>query len=163
MEAGDDPASDSAVRTPKKRHRSRRPADRGHGSSLDMGAADVMKFNASYRVENGDDLGSAPYWNGRLSDIDARLNAVESFAADVDQAAQQVIDAGLARISSTLQPSIGAASAQVAALAATVAALGSQVTADQNGVTTQLNDLLAEATVLTGALEGLEVLDGGTF
>ena len=47
----------------------------------------TLRYATTYIVKAGDNLGAASYWNLRLQDIDIRLNAVESYTADINAAA----------------------------------------------------------------------------
>jgi hypothetical protein len=122
-----------------------------------------LRFQTTYQVLQGDDLGSATYWNLRLQDIDVRLNAVESYAATINGMADSVAAAGIARINTTLGPYMDSLTAEVNATSVTVAALEALVVTDQNNVIGQLDTILATAQTLIANLESLGTIQDGTF
>ena len=122
-----------------------------------------FRFQTTYIIKTGDDLGSQSYWNTRFQDIDVRLNFVESYAAQITAQADSVGALGLARINSEIQPVVDTITAQVAALTTTVTDLQNLVVADQNNVVGQLNTLLAQAQALVANLQSLGVIQDGTF
>jgi hypothetical protein len=123
----------------------------------------MFRYSSLYVVKPGDNLGSASYWNPRFQDLDLRLNEVESFTSNIDDAAQQVIDAGIYRIDNTFQPALNALIAEIGTLSGSVAELQDTVIADQNNITVQLNALLSTAEGLVAELESLATIDGGAF
>lgn len=123
----------------------------------------TLRYETTYKLKPGDDLGDPIFWNSRLQDIDLRLNAAEGQFAKFDAGSQSIIDAGINRINTTLQPIITAAQNQVNDLAGQVASLQAQVLTDQGNLTAQLNSLLAQAQTLVANLESLGSIDGGTF
>jgi phosphopantetheine adenylyltransferase len=112
----------------------------------------MLRFSTVYIIKVGDDLGSPTYWNTRLRDIDVRLNAVEAFTNVANNASQQIIDTGVARINDTLQPAITAAQAEVVSLSGSV-----------SNVNSILTGLVSEAQGIVNTLQSLAVVDGGTF
>jgi flagellar hook-basal body complex protein FliE len=123
----------------------------------------VLNFARVYEVAAGDDLGSSTFWNQRFQDIDLRLNAVEAFTNVANDASDQIINAGIARINTSFQPLLNSLIVQVNETTTAVAALEATVVTDQNSVTAQLTALLAAAQGLVTNLEGLGTVDGGTF
>src|ERR1700729_1811072 len=114
-----------------------------------------FRFQSTYIVKIGDDLGSATYWNLRLQDIDLRLNATESYAATINASADSISTLGIARINADIQPAITAIEAQIAALSTSVTTLQGLVITDQNNITTQLAAILVTANGLLANLESL--------
>jgi hypothetical protein len=123
----------------------------------------MLRYQTTYIVKVNDDLGAPSYWNLRFQDIDIRLNSVETFAAASGAAAQEVIDAGIARIDNTLQPAINAALAEVATLTTSVNNLQGAVLTNENNALDALNALLTEANGIIANLESLGIVSGGTF
>ena len=130
----------------------------------------MYHYDSLYKVSNGDDLGSATYWNGRFQDLDLRLNTVEGYSQDITDAINSVTQLGLERVNLTIDPfittlidQINALSAQIAGLSTQVTSLENQVITDQNSVTNQLNALLAQAQAEVNNLQSLGAISDGTF
>jgi len=130
----------------------------------------MLHYDSLYKVNNGDDLGSATFWNGRFQDIDLRLNLTESYSQNITDAINSVTTLGLERLNLTIDPAISALidqlntlQGQVATATTQVTALQNQVITDQNSITAQLNALLAQAQGLVNNLQSLGSVQGGTF
>lgn len=123
----------------------------------------TFRFQSTYIVKVGDDLGSPTYWNTKFQDIDVRLNFVESYASQITSQADDVATLGLARINSQIQPVVDAINAQVATLSTSVTNLQALVISDQNNITSQLDALLATAQTLVANLQSLGTVQDGTF
>lgn len=123
----------------------------------------AFRFNTVYIVKINDDLGSATYWNTRFQDIDLRLNAVEIYAATINNAVDEITTLGIARINSDIQPAVNAIQANIATLATSVTSLQNTVISDQNNITSQLSALLVTAQTLIANLESLGTVADGTF
>jgi hypothetical protein len=122
-----------------------------------------FRFQSIYKVSVNDDLGSATFWNSRFQDIDVRLNATESYSATIDDAIAEVIALGLARVDTTIQPSIDTLTTEINTLTTSVAALQNIVVTDQNNVINQLNTLLTTAQTLVANMQSLGTISDGTF
>lgn len=122
-----------------------------------------FRFATVYQVNNGDDLGSATYWNTRFQDIDIRLNAVEAYSTTIQDTVTQVSDDALARVNDIVDPYITSLEDQINTLSASVTALQSSVVADQNNVNSQLSALLVQGQALVDNLSNLGAVSDGTF
>ncbi len=80
----------------------------------------AQRFDSSYKVARGDNLGDPEYWNRRLQDLDLRLDARERDADNIASAADVLVALGLQRLNDTFSPLIANAQAQVAAAQAAV-------------------------------------------
>jgi hypothetical protein len=123
----------------------------------------MLRFEQAYKVKVNDDLGSSSFWNVRLQDIDLRLNAGEAQYAKFDSAAQQIIDAGINRINTTIQPLLDGLIEVVNTATINVAALELAVTGDQASLDAQMTAILASANAILTELEALGTYDGGSF
>jgi hypothetical protein len=123
----------------------------------------AFRYQSTYIVKTGDDLGSATYWNTKFQDLDLRINLTESYAAQINAQADSVGALGLARINSEIQPVVDTITAQVATLTTTVTNLQNLVVTDQNNIVGQLNALLATAQTLVANLQSLGTIQDGTF
>jgi hypothetical protein len=85
----------------------------------------AQRFDSSYRVARGDNLGDPDYWNVRLKDLDLRLHARELDADNIAHAADDLVAAGLQRLNDSIAPVLQ----QTAEEAAQIAALSAQVEA----------------------------------
>ena len=122
-----------------------------------------FRYQSSYIVKSGDDLGSATYWNTRFQDIDLRLNFTESYSATINTAADNVTAVGIDRINNTLNPFMNSIIAQIATLSTSIDGLQGQIIADQDSVVIQLNALLAQGQTLIANLQSLGTISDGTF
>jgi microcystin-dependent protein len=62
------------------------------------------RFEQFYRVKRRDDIGQPEYWNGRLDDIDRRIDANETDLEDVNGVADRIESVALGRISTVITP-----------------------------------------------------------
>lgn len=122
-----------------------------------------FRFQSTYIVKIGDDLGSQTYWNTRFQDIDLRINATESYTATINNAVDEIASLGIARIDSEIQPAVTAIQNQITTLGASVTALQNLVVSDQNNITSQLGALLVTAQTLIANLQSLGTISDGTF
>lgn len=123
----------------------------------------MFHYESLYEVNNGDDLGSASYWNLRFQDIDLRLNAVEAYAGTINSAADSVTTQALDRVNNIVNPYITSLENQINSLSSQVSSLQSSVVTDQNNVNSQLSALLAQGQTLVNNLSSLGDLSDGTF
>jgi hypothetical protein len=112
----------------------------------------ASNFERLYRVRDGDNLGSAQYWNTRFQDIDLRIGVAEGQFYRIDEAVAEVTAAGIKQINESLAPVINDLAAQVATLSTQVVDINDEL----NGYIQQAQDLIAN-------LESLGQVDGGTF
>lgn len=122
-----------------------------------------LQFESLYVVVVGDNLGDPGFWNLRFENIDVRLNAVEGFTNTANEAATEIINAGITQINEVFTPLLQSLVTQVDDMETTVSGLEQTVISDQNSVTEQLQSLLTQAEGLVSDLESLGVVDGGTF
>jgi hypothetical protein len=73
-----------------------------------------QRFEPSYKVTRGDNLGDPEFWNRRFQDVDLRLASRESDAENLARAADILLAVGLQRLNDTFTPLILEARTQLA-------------------------------------------------
>lgn len=123
----------------------------------------MFRYLSTYQVQNGDDLGSATYWNTRFYDIDVRLNSCEIYASTITDAVDNITTLGLARINDAIQPYVTTLEGQITGLQIQINGFANTIISDQADVISQLNTLLAQGQTYVTNLQTLGTVSDGTF
>jgi hypothetical protein len=66
----------------------------------------TQRYDVAYKIKRGDNLGDPDLWNGRFQDLDLRIHARELDADRINEAADELVAAGLQRLDQTFTPLI---------------------------------------------------------